>query len=343
MPNPFFYGGKVSPNLFVGRSQQLRRIFSCLEIANTGQLQSVSLVGPHRIGRSSLLNYIAIKYDLHLQYPSLYRFAYVSPHDANCHTVGEFLCKVLDILGLPLHTHHNATLQEFQESILLLNQSGIHPIVCLDEFEDLLNPNSFSDEFFDVLRHLMSESAIAFVIASTRPLGDLVSADKYTSPFFNIFTIIEIGEFIVDQGVDEVDLVINRGRQCDYPFNNSDVNFMRKMAGRHPYKLQLIGSLIYHSKMNRTINWKSVAKDFYAQLKQAGIIKSYSKNLLKKINEFVISVGKALLETRRSRDEVSESSALWWGIGVIIFVFLLVLGVIPVGFLLKFGSHWLGK
>ena len=69
MSNPFFYGGRVSPGFFVGRTQQLRRIYSCLEIANTGQLQSVSVVGPHRIGRSSLLNYVAEKYDLFLQSP----------------------------------------------------------------------------------------------------------------------------------------------------------------------------------------------------------------------------------------------------------------------------------
>jgi hypothetical protein len=343
MPNPFFYGGKVSPNLFVGRSQQLRRVFSCLELANTGQLQSVSIVGPHRMGRSSLLNYIAAKYDQYLQSPNLYRFVYVSPHDANCHNAGEFLCKVLDALGLPLHTHHNATLQEFQEAVLLLNQNGIHPIVCLDEFEELLNTNSFSDDFFDVLRHLMSESAIAFVIASTHPLDDLVSADKYTSPFFNIFTVIKIGEFIVDQNLDEADLIVDRGRHCDRPFSDSDTKFMRKLAGRHPYKLQLAGSLIYQSKMNGIVNLKSVKKDFKVQIKQAGLTKDYSKTLLQKIKTLVISVGKALLETRRGKDEISESSALWWGIGVIIFVLLLILGVIPVGLFLKFGSHWLGK
>ena len=168
MSNPFFYGGRVSPGFFVGRTQQLRRIFSCLEIANTGQLQSVSVVGPHRIGRSSLLSYVAERRDLFLQSPASYRFAYISPHDANCHTVGEFLCRVLDGLKLPLHTHHNVTLQEFQDAIVMLNEAGIHPIICLDEFEELLDSNSFSDEFFNVLRHLMSESSLAFVIASTK-------------------------------------------------------------------------------------------------------------------------------------------------------------------------------
>lgn len=343
MPNPFFYGGKVIPELFVGRSQQLRRIFSCLELANTGQLQSVSIVGPHRMGRSSLLNYIAAKYDQHLQSPNLYRFVYISPHDANCHIAGEFLCRVLDALDLPLHTHHNATLQEFQENILLLNQNGIRPVICLDEFENLLDINSFSDQFFDVLRHLMSESALAFIIASTQPLGDLVSANKYTSPFFNIFTIVEIGEFIVAHGLDEPNLIIERGHGCDQPFSASDTARMRKLAGAHPYKLQLAGSLIYQSKVNGNTNWKSINKEFNAQLKQAGLIKNHSKTAMHKFKKFFISVGRALLEIRRSKDEISESSAMWWGIGIVIVVILLIVGIIPVSYILKFGSHWLGK
>lgn len=54
MPNPFFYGGRVDPSQFIGREKELRNIFNCLETAHTGQLQSVSIVGPHRMGRSSL-------------------------------------------------------------------------------------------------------------------------------------------------------------------------------------------------------------------------------------------------------------------------------------------------
>ena len=55
MSNPFYYGGRVEPDQFVGRQSELRRIFAALEIAHTGQMQSVSVVGPRRIGKSSLL------------------------------------------------------------------------------------------------------------------------------------------------------------------------------------------------------------------------------------------------------------------------------------------------
>lgn len=343
MPNPFYYGGKVSPDRFVGRSQQLRRVFSCLEIANTGQIQSISIVGPHRIGRSSLLNYIAHRHAEFLQSPGSYRLAYISPHDANCHTVGEFLCTVLDSLGLSLHTHHNATLPEFQEAILRLKQSGIHAVVCLDEFEELLNADSFSNEFFEVLRHLMSESALAFVIASTRPLSDLVSADKYTSPFFNIFTIVQIGEFMVYQGVDEADRIVELGRRCDHPFSPSESRRMHKMAGRHPYKLQLAGSLIYEAKAAGPVKWKSIDRDFKAQLRQAGLVKTHSKIILRNIRTLVASVGKAVLVIRRKEDEISEVTAFWWGAVILGLLTLVILRVLPLEMFLDYGTRWLGK
>jgi hypothetical protein len=336
MSNPFFYGGRVSPGFFVGRTQQLRRIYSCLEIANTGQLQSVSVVGPHRIGRSSLLNYVAETYDKFLQSPAAYRFAYISPHDANCHTVAEFLCRVLDDLDLPLHTHHQVTLQEFQDAINLLNQGGIHPVICVDEFEELLNSNSFSNEFFDVLRHLMSESALAFVIASTEPLSELVSPDKYTSPFFNIFTITEIGEFTAE----EASLLIQRGHDCDRKFSEFETLRMRDLAGRHPYKLQLAGSLIYQAKAAGSVDWRAVHRDFKAQLRQAGLVRNHSKAILQKMRAFVISIGNAVLVFLRTRDEVSDTTAFLWGIGAIALGLLLVLGILPLSFLWKF-FEWL--
>ena len=118
---------------------------------------------------------------------------------------------------------------------------------------------------------------------------------------------------------------------------------MRKMAGQHPYKLQLAGSLIYQSKLGGILNWKSINKDFNTQLRQAGLIKNHSKDTLNKLRVFVISIGKALLEIRRSKDEISESSALWWGIGVLLAILLLILGIIPISWFFKFGSHWLGK
>ena len=99
MPNPFFYGGRVNPEQFVGRSAELQRIFAGLEVTHTGQMQSFSVVGPRRIGKSSLLFYIANKYARDLTQAAQYRFGYFELSDAHCRTLDGLLDGILKQLG----------------------------------------------------------------------------------------------------------------------------------------------------------------------------------------------------------------------------------------------------
>jgi len=91
-----------------------------------------------------------------------------------------------------------------------------------------------------------------------------------------------------------------------------------------------------------SVHWRSISRDFKTQLKQAGLVRNHSKAILQTLRAFVMSIGFALLATRRSKDEISESAAFWWGIGIIVLLLLVILRIIPFGLLLKFGSHWLG-
>jgi AAA+ ATPase superfamily predicted ATPase len=342
MPNPFFYGGRVDPSQFVGREQELRNIFNCLETAHTGQMQSVSIVGPHRIGRSSLLYYVVSKYSGYLQNSNSYRFAYISLHDADCHTPNRLLQKILQELKINSKGRKSTTSpSEFQDALKILQKQRVKPVVCLDEFEELIQTGAFENEFFDSWRHLMSNSEIAFVIASTRFLNELVAPDKYTSSFFNIFTVMELGEFTED----DANQIIQRGRVSDRPFDSDDVKYMRRFGGKHPYKLQLAGAKIYLAKTGITIDWKKVEQDIESQVRQAGLENKikWHKTAWQNILVFLRSLGRAVLEVRRDRNEISESTALWWGIIVILIPLLILVGWIPIGWLLKFGSHWLGK
>ena len=55
--NPFTYGNAISdPRRFFGRTREVEQIFSRL---SNEELESSSLVGDRRIGKTSLLNYLA--------------------------------------------------------------------------------------------------------------------------------------------------------------------------------------------------------------------------------------------------------------------------------------------
>ncbi len=99
MPNPFYYGGHVNPDQFVGRRAELQRIFAGLEVAHTGQMQSFSVVSPRRIGKLSLLFYIANKFAAHMAQAECYRFGYFELSDAHCRALDGLLDGILKQLG----------------------------------------------------------------------------------------------------------------------------------------------------------------------------------------------------------------------------------------------------
>ncbi len=162
MPNPFFYGGHVQPDQFVGRKAELRRICSALETVHTGQMQSISVVGPRRIGKSSLLFYVANKPILANH--AHYRFAYVELSDANCRTLDGLLETILKKLGADGPKKNKPTLPKFQDAICALKQAGNYPVVCLDEFEELTDHvDQFTKDLFDSWRYLINQHSIAFI------------------------------------------------------------------------------------------------------------------------------------------------------------------------------------
>lgn len=269
MPNPFFYGGRVSPEQFVGRVKELRRIFAGLEVTYTGQMQSFSVVGPRRIGKSSLLFYVANKYADYLQDAAPYRFAYLELQDARCHTLTGLLDGILAQLGAGERPGRASPLVEFQEAILALKRSGALPVVLLDEFEELVHRREqFTLDFYESLRYLMNQHALALITASKTPLIDLAQTLGYTSPFFNIFTHLPLGELTAE----EARQLVARGATCDRPFTPTEQMEILTLAGNHPYKLQLAGSLLYLAKAeNRPVDWGKLRREFVTQLQSVGL------------------------------------------------------------------------
>ena len=81
-PNPFMNRGVITdPNDFFGREEQVNEIFTRLQ-----GMQSSSIVGERRIGKSSLLYYLTQTGPQRLG--DAYRFFYLDIQDAHFHTAG---------------------------------------------------------------------------------------------------------------------------------------------------------------------------------------------------------------------------------------------------------------
>jgi uncharacterized protein len=261
MPNPFVFGGRITdPDHFIGRKMELQRIFGALETASTGQLQHISIVGPRRIGKSSLLYHITQVYPQRLQQPEKYRFVYVDLDDAHCHTLTGLLTFILQRLGIAHNKQPRLT--QFQETIEELSQkNGLYPVLCLDEFEHLTKrKEQFPNEVFEVWRSLGSSSKAAFVTASQRSLGELIQQGNLTSTFHNIFTHIPLGTFT------EEDARALLARNTDRPFTRDEQRQLVDLTGKFPAKLQIAGSLLYQAKEGMDIHWEALKKDYQRQV-----------------------------------------------------------------------------
>jgi len=263
--NPFFYGNPVSPAQFLDRRRELRRITG--RIANQGQ--STAVVGEPRSGKTSLLEYLAAPETRDDLYGSGREEKLFFSLIDNQALGGE--CDQARFWELALHPFYEKVIrpdpdpyspliqayQTCQESdfgtftlerlLARMNAERWRFVLLLDEFDALLHHTVLScAEFFGGLRALASRSrgALALVIASRRPLTDLnkdtQQFSRTGSPYFNFLDEITLGP-LPDKYVTEL------LRRAGDRFTTADRRFITKVAGGHPYLLQVAASELWEA------------------------------------------------------------------------------------------------
>jgi len=230
--NPFTNRGMITnPNDFFGRKEQIDAIISRLHT-----MQSFSVVGERRIGKSSLLYYLA-QTGTKLLGKSTYRLFYLDLQDAHFKTATGFLKAVLSRLGIPdseisEKQSLNRNLVAFSHQIESLEQAGQQIILCLDEFENLFkHPDQFTEDFFDHLRSMLNRRKLALITATQHPLQDLSLAGKLTSPFYNVFTVVKLEEFTQDEACQFIEAYQQR-----VSFQPAELKFINAHLPFHPIK-----------------------------------------------------------------------------------------------------------
>lgn len=265
-PNPFTNRSMITEEAaFVGRSREIANILNRLRSGS-----SVSLVGERRIGKSSLLKHLELTGNRRLQDEAAerYRFLYLDMHDARMRTPAYFAASVLHRLGLP-----NPSGLEKQPMVALANVleerrdgNGALPILLLDEFEEITqHKDLFNDDFLEALRSFCNVRQLAIVTVSRHSLKQLSKSRSLTSPFFNIFTKVDVKEFIVDDKIDEVTEFIRRYWNETLPIAAQEEYRLRRYGKKHPLRLQIASYWILE---NRTLNYsrrklkKTIRREF---------------------------------------------------------------------------------
>ncbi len=248
--NPFTYGNPISdPRRFFGREREIELIFSRLRNA---EFESSSLVGERRIGKTSLLNYLADpdvrrRYDLNR---GTHMFVYVDLQMVNQDVTPVRLWqRLLRQMGRVCQDPvvHQAideirqveAIDNFALADLfdIIDDKNQFVVFLLDEFEKVtVNPN-FDTDFFYGLRSLAIQHHLALVTSSRRELIELCHSEAIrSSPFFNIFANINLGLFSEEQALDLIETSL---RLTDVRFEVGVIDTLFRLAGRHPYFLQV--------------------------------------------------------------------------------------------------------
>jgi hypothetical protein len=239
--NPYTPGVTITdPAMFFGRAAELAVLRDAIRKGS-----SKAVVGLRRIGKSSLLHYLARRDD---QLPDQIAIVYLDLLDGRYHTVHGLLGGLLT--GLSQATNQRYPLPApldmggFTETVSQMKRDGYQPVVCLDELERLMtHPEIFDRSFFEAWRALGSLGTLAFVTASRAHIGDVVRHNGLTSPFANIFTELSLA------GLDE-----NAARALlTEPFRRANrpappaAHLDRALAlgGRHPFFLHLAGERLW--------------------------------------------------------------------------------------------------
>jgi class 3 adenylate cyclase len=230
------------PAMFYGRKGLVKRIVTRL----TGQRpQSISLVGERRIGKSSLLNFLnfpTTRLNL-IEDPEPYIQIFIDFQQLRTIDESQFVGVIFNELVKQLGDNITLKLTPNFEGMRLLcekiTEAGFKFIMFFDEFESVTKNAKIGPEFYSFFRSLANNYPVAFVTASGRNLKDMcVTHEISDSPFFNIFTVQNVGLFRKEEAYA---LVTEPSAQNGIPLEPLKAEIVEQ-GGLYPFFLQMLCS-----------------------------------------------------------------------------------------------------
>lgn len=249
MENPYISRGPLQVSrMFFGRVDERNEIEAFLN----GN-QSVSIIGPHKIGKTSLM--------LHLMHAETRTatgigrgnlFVYINCQALSNSRQDEIFAHFYTEVSTTLPTQSLApepalkaavskpNRSVFEGAVRSLNQRGLRVVLLLDEFEQLTKNPQVNVNFYNALRSAAGRLRLVFITGSARPLIELTCFDSskkiLSSPFFNIFAQV----FLSQLSQREAGNLIRTPMEAAGIIVSSRLeDFIYQLAGGHPLALQI--------------------------------------------------------------------------------------------------------
>lgn len=223
--SPFVWRkGITEPSAFFDRERELKTIRAYLHAR-----QNCQLVGPRRIGKTSLLRQVQ-----HLagKWEETVAVAYLDLQDPRCFTLSGCLEQASGQFGWATPARSLAELAEGVDTML---SRGGRPVLCLDEFDEMRRrPGEFTRDVFMALR-ASGQRGMAVLTTSQQLLSTLTDPKDPSSPFYNTFPVVQVGPFSSENADDFLALY----RPGVPPFEAEEQTAILEFAKGHPLALQV--------------------------------------------------------------------------------------------------------
>jgi hypothetical protein len=265
--NPFYHRGAIRrAEDFYGRNPEIKQILGLLRNG-----QSVSLIGPRRIGKSSLLMHLCrrlVREQFNLTSDTSF-FVLVdcqelggSPPEEVYENIIAGLLDEAERAGVNLgDVPRPASYRVLDRILRALQQENIAVVVLLDEFELLAVNEHLTPYFFARLRGLTTKYGLAYLTASQRPLFAITAEEEIlSSPFFNIFVTLPLGMFTTEEATGLID---HRLEKTGVRFPTELKQYLLHLVGPHPFFIHIAA---YHAFQILAMGEKLDSKDTLSQL-----------------------------------------------------------------------------
>jgi tetratricopeptide (TPR) repeat protein/Cdc6-like AAA superfamily ATPase len=255
--NPFILGRVVQPREFVGREDVISRVRERLD---SKHMQSVSIVGPRRIGKTSLLRYIQARASSLFSKNTI--VIYQDLQNPSYQTIKGWMQEFRVLLSEQINRQYwqseeDGNLSVLSEVFKKLHREGVRVIICMDELEAIYGEKDLVP-LFGALRSAANMGYIGLITASAKSLSDISRRDLITSPFFNIFTQQSLQPFKRSEWRSLVTKYMD--------VNESELAAIEKLANGHPYYTQIAAWHLWESRHKPgTKNWIKEAEQAIAQ------------------------------------------------------------------------------
>lgn len=253
--NPFYHRGAIRHAAdFFNRDAEISQILGLLSKG-----QSVSLIGPRRIGKSSLLIHLA-RPEIHSQLGTNAKSLFVlidcqefggSPPEEIYEALHDSLLDAAEDAGVEISVGQSpGTYRALDRALHQVSKENVSVVVLLDEFELLAANEQLTPYFFARLRGLTTKYGLAYLTASQRPLFDITAEEEIlSSPFFNIFVTLPMGMFTKETAVK---LLMARMENSGHDFSEALCAYLVHLVGPHPFFLHIAGYHAYQALVQGT-------------------------------------------------------------------------------------------